>query len=72
MGLRGGVVGVVLGAITLAGLQMTPAVRGFLEPDLGWGLAALAIFIAVVVGVISGLYPAWRSARLSPSIALQG
>ncbi len=72
MGFLGGVVGVVLGAVTLAALQMTPAVRGFLEPDLGWGLAVLAISIAVAVGVISGLYPAWRSSRLSPSIALQG
>jgi len=25
----------------------------------------------VVVGVISGLYPAWRSSRLTPSLALQ-
>jgi putative ABC transport system permease protein len=28
--------------------------------------------IAVAVGIISGLYPAWRSSRLSPSVALQG
>lgn len=72
MGFLGGVAGVLLGALTLAVLRMTPVVRGFLEPDLGWGLASLAILIAVAVGVISGLYPAWRSARLSPSIALQG
>jgi ABC-type lipoprotein release transport system permease subunit len=26
--------------------------------------------IAVVVGVVSGLYPGWRSSRLSPSRAL--
>jgi putative ABC transport system permease protein len=31
----------------------------------------IAIAIAVVVGVISGLYPAWRSSRLTPSLALQ-
>ncbi|MBE2181577.1 MAG: ABC transporter permease [Chthoniobacterales bacterium] len=72
MGFLGGIVGVVLGSVTLAALQMAPAVRGFLEPDLGWGLAASAISIAVGVGVISGLYPAWRSSRLSPGIALQG
>lgn len=72
MGFLGGVVGVVLGALTLAVLERTPYVRGFLEPDLGWPLALQAVLIAVAVGVVSGLYPAWRSSRLSPSIALQG
>lgn len=72
MGLIGGLVGVVLGAITLMVLEMTPYVRGFLEPDLGWSLALQAVLIAMLVGVVSGLYPAWRSARLSPSLALQG
>ena len=72
MGLLGGVVGVLLGAATLAFLETTPYVRGFLEPDLGWALALQALFIAMLVGVLSGLYPAWRSSRLSPSLALQG
>lgn len=72
MGFLGGVVGVVLGALTLTMLEMTPYVRGFLEPDLGWSLAVRAVVIAVLVGILSGLYPAWRSSRLSPSLALQG
>ena len=72
MGLIGGIVGVVLGAGVLALLEQTPLVRGFLEPDLGWTLALQAVVIAVAVGIISGLYPAWRSSRLSPSLALQG
>jgi putative ABC transport system permease protein len=72
MGLLGGLVGVALGAAILAVLETTPYVRGFLEPDLGWALALQAVVIAVLVGVISGLYPAWRSSRLSPSTALQG
>ncbi len=72
LGLLGGIAGVALGAATLAILETTPAVKGLLEPDLGWGLVVQAIAIAVVVGVFSGLYPAWRSSRLSPSVALQG
>ncbi|MFZ4482660.1 MAG: ABC transporter permease [Chthoniobacterales bacterium] len=72
LGLLGGVIGVALGALTLAALELTPMVRGFLEPDLGWPLAFRAILIALAVGVVSGFYPAWRSSRLSPSIALQG
>lgn len=72
MGLLGGIAGVALGALTVWVLGMTPGVKGLLEPDLGWALAARAILIAIAVGVISGLYPAWRSSRLSPSLALQG
>ena len=72
MGLLGGMVGVLLGAAVLAVLETTPYVRGFLQPDLGWALAVRAVVIAILVGVVSGLYPAWRSSRLSPSLALQG
>jgi putative ABC transport system permease protein len=36
------------------------------------GLLAISVAIAVAVGVLSGLYPAWRSSRLRPSLALQG
>jgi putative ABC transport system permease protein len=34
-------------------------------------LLGLSVLIAVAVGVLSGLYPAWRSSRLAPSQALQ-
>lgn len=71
LGLLGGIVGVSLGALGLIALGSSPGVRGFLEPDLSPKLMLISIAIAVVVGVISGLYPAWRSSRLSPSLALQ-
>jgi putative ABC transport system permease protein len=72
LGLSGGIIGVGLGAVTLAILETTPAIRGLLEPDLSWTLVGRAIAIAVVVGVVSGLYPAWRSSRMTPSLAIQG
>lgn len=71
LGLLGGVVGVTLGAAGLLVLGSSPGIRGFLEPDLSPKLMIISIAIAVVVGIISGLYPAWRSSRLSPSVALQ-
>jgi putative ABC transport system permease protein len=49
-----------------------PAIHGLLEPDLSLLLMIVSVAIAVVVGVISGLYPAWRSSRLTPSLAMQG
>lgn len=72
LGLVGGIVGVTLGAVGVQALSATPSIRGLLEPDLSPGLLALSALIAIAVGVVSGLYPAWRSSRLSPSQALQG
>jgi len=72
LGFLGGVMGVTIGAIGLKILEHTPAIRGLLEPDLSPKLLLISVAIAVVVGVISGLYPAWRSSRLSPSLAIHG
>jgi len=52
-------------------LSAAPSIRGLLQPDLSIPLLGLSVVIAVAVGIISGLYPAWRSSRLTPSLALQ-
>jgi putative ABC transport system permease protein len=72
LGLLGGIVGVLIGAGGVKILGATPAIRGLLEPDIGWRLLGVSIAIAIVVGVVSGLYPAWRSSRVTPSQALHG
>jgi putative ABC transport system permease protein len=69
LGLLGGVMGAVLGIVGLKILEHT-AVRGVLQPDTSPTLLIMAIAIAVVVGIVSGLYPAWRSSLLSPAVAL--
>ena len=71
LGLLGGITGVALGAAGLKILEVTTTMRGLLEPDLSPRLLLTAVAIAVVVGVVSGLYPGWRSSRLSPSRAIQ-
>jgi len=71
LGLLGGIVGVGLGVLGLIALGSSPGIRGFIEPDLNPRLMLISIVIAVGVGVVSGLYPAWRSSRLTPSLALQ-
>jgi len=71
LGLLGGIIGVGLGVLGLITLGSSPGIRGFIEPDLNPKLLLISIAIAVVVGVVSGLYPAWRSSRLTPSLALQ-
>ena len=72
LGLMGGVIGVLIGIVGVKVLQTTPAIHGLLEPDLSIALFLISVAIAVVVGIVSGLYPAWRSSRLMPSVALQG
>jgi putative ABC transport system permease protein len=72
LGLLGGVAGVLLGAVAVNVMERLPAIHGLLEPDLDTRLFLLSVGIAVAVGVISGLYPAWRSSRLTPSLAMQG
>lgn len=71
LGFFGGIIGVALGIIGVRLLSTTPAIRGLLQPDLGLPLLVLSVLIALLVGVLSGLYPAWRSSRLTPSAALQ-
>jgi len=70
LGLLGGLVGVALGALGIWALEHTTGIRGMLEPDLSPKLLFTSVAIAVVVGVISGVYPGWRSSRLLPSLAL--
>jgi putative ABC transport system permease protein len=70
LGFLGGVAGVALGILGLKVLQTTPSIHGLLEPDLSPELVFSSVAIAVAVGVISGLYPAWRGSRLTPSFAL--
>jgi putative ABC transport system permease protein len=72
LGFLGGVGGALIGVVGVKILVATPAMRGLLEPKLNLQLLLMAVAIAVVVGVFSGLYPAWRSSRFTPSHALHG
>ena len=70
LGFLGGVGGALAGVVGVKLLVTMPAIRGLLEPELNPQLLVTAVAIAVVVGVFSGLYPAWRSSRFTPSHAL--
>jgi putative ABC transport system permease protein len=71
LGLLGGVAGVLLGAMGVEILKTTPAIQGLVEPDISLALIFISAAIAVLVGVVSGVYPAWRSSQLTPGVALQ-
>jgi putative ABC transport system permease protein len=70
LGFLGGMGGVLIGVVGVKLIVTAPAIRGLLEPELNPQLLLIAVAIAVVVGVLSGIYPAWRTTRFTPSHAL--
>jgi putative ABC transport system permease protein len=67
----GGLAGFGLGAVAGRLLAVTPLLRGKIEPQMSWSLLLIAMAVAVIVGVLGGLYPAWRASRLQPREAMR-
>lgn len=64
----GGLAGIGIGA----GTAMAVAVSAHQPMALDWGSLPLAWCAAVLVGILAGIYPASRAARLTPTEALRG
>lgn len=67
----GGAVGAAVGALAVKALEMTNALRGRIEGDLSPSLFGMAFLVAVGLGLLGGLYPAWRGSRMAPALALR-
>jgi putative ABC transport system permease protein len=65
------VFGILLGMGLVWALQQIPLIGGMLEPSYGTALLAQAMAMALVAGMIGGLYPAWRATRMRPVEALR-
>jgi putative ABC transport system permease protein len=75
IGLLGGIIGVILGAIISKGAEI--AIGGFLGPGffmvfLPWWLLVGAAMFALIIGTISGILPAKQASSLNPVDALRG
>jgi putative ABC transport system permease protein len=66
-----GVLGVIFGIVLLKVLSLTPLMSGKLEPYVGLDLIAFALSLSIVVGLLSGLYPALHCTKINPSSALR-
>ncbi len=71
LGAVGGVCGILLG-LALGGLMgLLEGTWASIEPVYGAGLFVQAGVVALLAGVLGGLYPAWRATRLRPVEALR-
>ena len=72
LSLVGGVFGVLTGYLigVAAGKAVAAAGYALFKPLFTWGLAAGSLLFAFLVGVLSGLIPAYRASQLKPVDAL--
>ena len=71
LSLAGGVGGSLLGVAGLRWVATGSALRGFVDPAIGAGEVLEATIVAVAVGALGSLYPAWRALRMDPVKALR-
>lgn len=69
LSLLGGAVGIALGAALVMGIRDVP-LMGFIHGQFSAGLFIQAFLIALLLGMVGGLYPAWRASNLSPLEAM--
>ncbi len=71
LGAVGGVCGIILGLGLTWGITQIPGIGGILKASYSPELFTQALAVALVTGVIGGLYPAWRATRMRPVEALR-
>ena len=70
LSLLSGVVGIVLGMALTKLISLVP-VASYLSAEYDLAIFAQTLAVTLVLGVLGGLYPAWRASRLSPVEALR-
>lgn len=68
IGLISGIIGCALGYLVLMGLQAIAGISAPFNPLL---LLVLSLTFALVVGIVSGTYPAYRASKLDPIEAIK-
>jgi putative ABC transport system permease protein len=71
LGSLGGLVSLIIGIVLAYLLSMAPLVGWVLQPQWSLGVFTRALTIALLLGIIGGLIPAYRATRLQPVEALR-
>jgi ABC-type antimicrobial peptide transport system permease subunit len=71
LGILGGIAGILLALLLVYLMQSSPSIGGFIEPIWSLQIFTRAILVALLLGLIGGLYPAFRATRLQPIEALR-
>ncbi len=71
MGIIGGVLGIIAGATFVYYLNDYLASRGTILFTVTPRLVLIAVVFATLLGIMSGTYPAYRAAKMSPMEALR-
>jgi ABC-type antimicrobial peptide transport system permease subunit len=71
LSMLGGILGVGLGLGLIGLLNYTPIFSGVLMVQLEANTILIGLGVALVLGTLGGLYPAWRAAGLQPVEALR-
>jgi putative ABC transport system permease protein len=71
LGLLGGIAGILVAFGIIYLLALEPTIGPMVQPSWGWEVFARALVIALVLGLLGGLYPAYRATRLQPVEALR-
>jgi putative ABC transport system permease protein len=62
----GGIIGLTLSVLVTQIITMLAGITMTITP----GYVVMSVTVSTVIGVVAGLYPAWKAARLDPIVAL--
>jgi ABC-type antimicrobial peptide transport system permease subunit len=69
--LAGGLFGLLQGWLLIIGLSKITVLMGIQTGSIGLGLIGQAMLVVLLLGLVGGLYPAWRASMLQPVEALR-